>query len=85
MEKKEMVLDELESIAGGKKGVKKQAIIVNCERRCNARSGPSTDYEVVAYAYAGEIYDLYGWSGSWALMKVDGRKVYVHKSKVEEL
>ncbi len=76
--KTELNTEEMEKVSGGA-GSTTQALIINCEHRVNARKGPSTDYEVIAHAYAGRTYRCYGWNGNWALLSIDGKKAYVYK------
>ena len=75
----ELNLNNLDSVSGGASKVIGQKTIINCKHRCNARSGPSDKYDIIGHAYLGKTYDFYGWSGSWAMLKIDGKKMYVYK------
>ena len=72
---------ELEQVAGGAQKLGR-ALIFNCQHRCNARKGPGTEYEKWGYAYAGKVYDFYGWTNGWAMLKIDGYYKYVFKDFV---
>lgn len=84
MENKELVLEELENVSGGAKRVG-TVLIVGCEHRCNCRKGPGSDYSKWGYAYAGKVYDFYGWNGHWALIKADGNLKYVYRDFIQVL
>lgn len=84
MEEKELVLDELEEVAGGAQKIG-DVLIVNCQHACHARKGPGKKYEEWGHAYAGSVYSFYGWSGNWAKLKIDGHIKYVYKDFIQVL
>ena len=77
--------EELEGIAGGAGSAKKHIKIVNCKNCCNVRSTPdsTTDKNKIGYAYLGDRYVFYGWSGNWAKIQYGSGKAYVFKDFVQ--
>ena len=82
----ELVNDEvLEEVAGGASSSAKHAKIVNCQHCVNVRSTPEDlgDKNKIGYAYLGDRYKFYGWSGNWAKIQYGSRTGYVYKTFVE--
>lgn len=83
---KEVALEELEDVAGGKTYKKVGTVlIVGCEHACNARRGPGKQYDKWGHAFVGKTYNFYGWSGRWARLKIDGHIKYVYRDYIEVL
>ena len=82
----ELVNDEvLEEVAGGAGSSAKHAKIINCKNCVNVRSSASSadDKNKIGYAYLGDRYKFYGWSGNWAKIQYGARTGYVFKDFVE--
>lgn len=54
--------------------------IVNCQRYCYVRKGPSTSTSSLGHATVNSTYTLLGVSGDWYIINYDGQQGYVNAS-----
>lgn len=76
---------ELIEVAGGADTAKKHVQIVNCKNCVNVRSTPDSksDANKIGYAYLGDKYVFYGWTGNWAKVQYGNVKAYIFKDFVK--